>query len=259
MFYRVDYTLAVMAVGFVVGCAFSRRAEDVPASCLARRYYIAVAALAILRTLAFAASMVAPEHGPWSTVGGVLGDLMELLFAALFGLAVRRRDRREFLLEPQITAALCLSVAFAFALVGVGKAFSMEPMTEFFSQSGYSVPFLKFIVIAEVFGALGLLLPWAAPAAIVGLSIDMFGAVLTHVHNHDPLNDSTEAIALLIRLTALAILVAMRPHAGAPVRKFRQSLATVAAAGVLCLLLALAGSAAMRHLGPPPSVIPAPR
>ncbi len=52
-------------------------------------------------------------------------------------------------------------------------------MTEFFTQSGYSVTFLRFIVIAEIFGGIGLLLPWAFIPALAGLTIDMFGAVLT--------------------------------------------------------------------------------
>jgi hypothetical protein len=40
-----------------------------------------------------------------------------------------------------------MSIAFTFALAGIGKAFSVAPMTEFFTQSGYSVTFLKFFIV----------------------------------------------------------------------------------------------------------------
>ena len=39
-----------------------------------------------------------------------------------------------------------MGLAFTFALNGAGKALSMTSMTEFFTQSGYSVSFLKFII-----------------------------------------------------------------------------------------------------------------
>ena len=79
-------------------------------------------------------------------------------------------------------------------------------MREFFAQSGYPDAFLRFIITVEVFGALAMLIPNAVPAALAGLGIDMFGAVLTHIHNGDPLNDSTGAIAMLLRLGIFAVL-----------------------------------------------------
>ena len=148
-----------------------------------------------------------------------------------------------------------MALAFTFALVGVGKAFSMTPMTEFFTQSGYSIPFLKFIIIAEIFGGIGLLLPWAFLPALVGLTIDMFGAVLTHAHNGDPLNDSTDAIGMLIRLAAVAVLWAMRPQGERPSLNFRTSMIRVGATGIVCLLVALGGSVAMRHSGPSAAIV----
>jgi hypothetical protein len=59
----------------------------------------------------------------------------------------------------------------------------MQGMVEFFTQSGYSTPFLKFIIVAEVLGGMGLLIPWTVLPAITGLSVDMFGAIYTHIHN----------------------------------------------------------------------------
>jgi uncharacterized membrane protein YphA (DoxX/SURF4 family) len=147
-------------------------------------------------------------------------------------------------------------LAFTFALAGIGKAFSFVPMTEFFVQSGYSVAFLKFIVIAEIFGGIGLLLPWAVLPALIGLAVDMFGAVLTHIHNGDPLNDSTGAIGMLIRLMAVGVLFALRQRNGGAQPTVRSSVLRITAATITCLLIAVGGSVAARHLSPPtPGVI----
>jgi uncharacterized membrane protein YphA (DoxX/SURF4 family) len=258
MFYRVDYAAAVLLAGFLAGLLFSRKAEAIPRARLARGYYGLVASLLVLRTALFACTMLASQQALWSKAGGVTGDLVSLLFGALFGLALRRKDGREFLLHPDILATLCMTLAFTFATAGLGKAFSMTPMTEFFTQSGYSIPFLKFIIIAEVFGGIGLLLPWAFLPALLGLTIDMFGAVLTHLHNGDPLNDSTGAIGMLIRLAAVGVLWMMRPREEGTSRDLRSSLVRVGAIGGVCLLIAVGGGVAMRHATPSPSALVAP-
>lgn len=254
MFYRVDYTLAVMIAGLVVGTLFSARFARIPPSRAARTYYVCMAVLVVLRTAFFAFTLlaIAPRFG--TIAAGVLGDLLGFLFGAIFGLAVRRQNARELLLDRSVLAAISMMIAFTFAVAAVGKAFDMDPMTQFFNQSGYSADFLKFIVIAEIFGALGLLLPWSFFPALVGLSIDMFGAVATHVHNGDPLNDSTGAIGLLIRLAALGVLWTLRPRAGRPDRTVRSSLAISAATAIVCLLVAVAGSIVLRHLSPPATI-----
>lgn len=254
MFYRVDYATAVLLVGFLTGFLFSRSAEKIPSARLARRYHAAVAILLVLRTSVFAVTMLSAGNARWSTLGGLIGDLLAVLFGALFGLAARRSDGREFLVDPNVLAALIMSFAFTFTMAAVGKAFSMTPMTEFFTQSGYSIAFLKFIIIAEIFGGIGLLLPWSFLPALLGLTIDMFGAVLTHVHNGDPLNDSTGAIGMLIRLAALGLLWMMRPQVAAPARSFRISLVRVAAVGAICLLIAVGGSRALHHASPASAV-----
>jgi uncharacterized membrane protein YphA (DoxX/SURF4 family) len=125
-------------------------------------------------------------------------------------LAIRRQDARDFLTSSSILDAKCVALAFSFALAGIGKAFAMVPMTVFFSQSGYSVTFLKFIIIAEVLGVIGVLIPWTVMPALAGLAVDMFGALLTHVHNGDPLNDSTGAIGSLISIVLLGGLFTLR-------------------------------------------------
>jgi len=248
MFYRVDYALAVIFIGFIVGALFSGPAANVPPSRLARGYYVVIMCLLVLRTGTFVGTMFMSHTNSWSTAGGFIGDLLGFLFGALFGLASRRKDSREFMTSSPVFGALCITLAFTFALAGIGKAFSLAPMTEFFVQSGYSVAFLKFIVIAEIFGGIGLLLPWAILPALIGLAVDMFGAVLTHIHNGDPLNDSTGAIVMLIRLIAVGVLLALRQRNGGVLPTVRSSVLRTTAATITCLLIAVGGSVAVRHL-----------
>jgi hypothetical protein len=247
MFYRVDYLVVVLVTGFAVGALFSKATANIAAARLARVYYAIIAALLVLRTIGFAWSVIAPHSGYANTAMALVGDLLGVLFGAAFGLATRRRDSRDLLSERSILDAFCLAIAFTFPMAGIGKAFSMSAMTDFFTQSGYSIGFLKFITIAEVFGALGLLLPWARIPAWFGLTVDMFGAVLTHVHNGDPVNDSTGAIGMLIRLSVVAVLFELQRHqAERPIRVSRAIL-RVALATTLCLCMAFVGAMAMRQ------------
>jgi hypothetical protein len=258
MFYRVDYALAVLFAGFIGGVSFSRRTAAILPSRLARGYYVAVAILLVVRTAVFACTLLTTDQGFCGIAVGFTGDFAGFLFGALFGLAARRTDARKFLVDPSVLDALCMAIAFTFSMAAVGKAFSLAPMTEFFTQSGYSVAFLKFVVIAEIFGAVGLLLPWAIVPSLIGLTTDMFGAVVTHIHNGDPLNDSTGAIGLLIRHVAVGILWALRPRSGKSERTVRNSLFGVGAIAIACLLFAIAGSVAVRHLSPPVPAIASP-
>jgi uncharacterized membrane protein YphA (DoxX/SURF4 family) len=249
MFYRVDYMLAVLLLGFFVGFLLWKVFENIAPSRVGGGYYVAVAAVLLLRTGVFTCSMLISQQSIWGTLGGIAGDLNGLLFGVLFGLAVRRKDARTLLTDASVLGALCMGIAFTFALAGVGKAFSMTPMTEFFIQSGYSVSFLKFIVIAEIFGAIGVLLPWAFLPSLLGLTVDMFGAVGTHIHNGDPLNDNTGAIGLLIRLAAVGVLWLLSRR---PAYSVRRSMMTVAAAVLICLVAAVGGSTAVRHASAAP-------
>ncbi len=246
MFYRVDYMMAVLLAGFLAGVLSSKALEGTSPSRLGQRYYGIASVLLVLRTGLFACSMLLTDASFWSTLSGVTGDLLSLLFGFIFGVAARRSDARALLTVPTIIKTLCMILAFTFALAGIGKAFSMTPMTEFFTQSGYSVSFLKFIVIAEIFGAVGLLLPWAVVPSLLGLAVDMFGAVLTHIHNGDPLNDSTGAIGMLIRLVVVGVIL---EWSRLDSKGLRQSVLRVGGAALVCLAIAFAGSSTMRHAG----------
>ena len=183
----------------------------------------------------------------WTRAGGVIGDLLVISAGALFGLALRRGNAQKFLTRDAVLNALATPLAFTFAMGGASKAFSMGSMTEFFTQSGYSIQFLKFIAIAEILGGLGLLLPWSFAAAWIGLTVDMFGAVITHVHNADPLNDSTGALGMLIHLFALGVLVVLsrRTDGFGTVRK---ATSIMMATMIACFGVAIIGSVAVRHL-----------
>jgi len=247
MIYRVDYLLALIFAGLVFGAAFGRLAMKIQPSRLARIYFCTVVALLALRAAAFAAGMLLSSGTFWSTVSSATGDAGNFLFGALFGLATFRQDQRAFLLSTEIFSALYLSVALNFAIAGLGKAFSMEAMVPFFVQSEYSTSFLKFIVIAEVFGGMGLLIPWTMLPSLVGLSIDMFGAIDTHIHNGDPIHDSTGAVGMLIRLSIIAVLWVMRRPTQVKI-SMRASLISVALGAAVCAIVAFSGSALIRHI-----------
>ncbi len=121
MFYRVDYMLAVLLVGFLTGVLSSSFFENISPSRLGQGYYVVVAILLLLRTGLFACTMLLSHQSFWSILGGIVGDLISLLFGFLFGLAARRKDARILLKNPSILGALYMRLAFTFALVGIGK------------------------------------------------------------------------------------------------------------------------------------------
>ena len=119
----------------------------------------------------------------------------------------------------------------SFVLYAFGNLSHRAEMIAFFAQSGYPTAFLDLVSSVEILGGMALLVPWRrlVLAASFGLAVDMFGAVYTHLRNGDPLNDSTDAIAMLLRLAAIAAL-SVRGR-------------TVAAGAVAAALLAIAGAA----------------
>jgi len=261
MFYRVDYFLAVMLVGFVLGALFSRHIAQIGPSRIARSYLTVVVILLTLRCAIFVASLIWHQHF-WSISGGLISDISNFLFGALFGLSARRQDRRELLLDSSVYLALCLSIGIAFSIAGIAKIFYMKSMIEFFTQSGYSIVFLKCIIIAEAIGGIGFLLPWAMLPTLIGFTIDMFGAVYTHIHNDDPLNDSTGAIGMLIHLGVIAVIWTLRKRIAQAPASLRASFSKILTVALACIVVAVAGSALLRHPMPstPPSASnPAPR
>lgn len=248
MFYRVDYTFAVLLAGFLIGVGVSRRSSRFTAPVTARAYFAIVLVLLALRLVCLIGDIVQPQISAWNISLGVFLDISTLLFSLLFGLALRRADRYALLTDNAIFSALTLTTAFFFAMTGVGKAFSMDWMINFFHQSGYSAAFLKSVMIVEVFAALAVLVPATVMASTIVLTVDMFGAIYTHLHNGDPLNDSTDAIRELIYLAVIAILWSLRRNATHEAPR-RVPWLGIATCGAVCLLIAVAGGILMRHIG----------
>jgi uncharacterized membrane protein YphA (DoxX/SURF4 family) len=113
---------------------------------------------------------------------------------------------RSFVQLPYLLSGLCLSVAISFIGTEIGKVAHDAGMRQFFAQSGYSVWFLYFIIVAETVGAVGLLVPKTMLPAAFGLSVVMIGAIRTHLHNHDPFSDSLEALHLLMLLACILLI-----------------------------------------------------
>jgi uncharacterized membrane protein YphA (DoxX/SURF4 family) len=250
LLYTVQFTLAIMVAGFLLGCALSKPAVQLASPRLAHWYYRSVIVLLILGYPAAVANILFGQHRLLTTVSVVSGIAGSLLFGGIWGISVRRERPRELLAQPAILDALRMSVAFTFAIAGIGKAFNMTFMTEFFTQSGYSVTFLNFIMIGEVMGAVAFLLPWSFLPALAAFSIDMFGAIATHVHNHDPINDSAGAIILLVRLAAIGVVWHLQSEATNIRFGWGRTIARVASAGALCACVAIIGSSVLRHHAP---------
>ena len=91
MFYRVDYVFSVLGAGFLIGLFTGKRTSRFPASRVAQAYFYIVIALLALSSisLTFRLSL---GHGPAWT--GAISDLSGIVYGALFGIAVRRADRR---------------------------------------------------------------------------------------------------------------------------------------------------------------------
>jgi uncharacterized membrane protein YphA (DoxX/SURF4 family) len=243
----------VVLAGALVGALLSKWTSRIEPRRLARIYFVLIAVILALRTVAFVCGIVLANASIWNTIGAAIGDAGSFLFGALFGIAVLRTERREILCDPAVYSILCLSSGLGFVLSGYIKALYMQGMIEFFTKSGYSTSFLKFIMTIEVVGGIGLLIPWTVLSAIAGLSVDMFGAIYTHIHNGDPLNDSTGAIGALIRLGTIVALWAWRPRSGDVEGSVRRHFVAAGLGMAFCISAAVAGSALIRRLSPPPA------
>jgi len=142
-----------------------------------------------------------------------IGKGSNLIFAGVvtagwFGRKLPVRVSRETTGAPVIFAnsvvlGARLLMASYFVLTGATSLLLRQRAYHFFQTSGYSYPFFMFIEIAECAGALGLLIPFTARWAAIGLSLDMIGAIYTHFHNHfvwgepNPFSNSLDALKIL--------------------------------------------------------------
>ena len=201
------YLICINIGGFLLGWLGAPLLRKRSSSQIVRGFYWSTALLLAIYFTINIGVIVWHANKITKTFSMVFGIAYPTLFAAIFGLAIRRREIVSLLGQPMVLNAIRAAVALTFAIAGIGKAFNMPYMTQFFIQSGYSVTFLHFIMLAEVMGAVGFLLPWGFVPALIGFTVDMFGAIVTHVHNGDPLDDSAGAIAMLLRLATIAVLL----------------------------------------------------
>jgi len=245
MLFRVDYVVSLMLAGAIAAVLAGRRLAAVDARRVARGYLVATAAVVALRVVLFVVRYPLGIDWPPEPVRQAFGDLGCVLLGVAYGLAVLERMRGGFaavLRSSEVQFALCLSTGMGFVLAAMGGVFYIEAMRAFFAQSGYSATFLYFIKAVELAGGIALMLPWRwlNLAAAAGLAITMFGAIYTHVHNGDPLDDSTGAITMVLRLATIAVLLAGHRWRG------------VGLGVAVCAALAVAGSALVRGPAAPP-------
>lgn len=113
---------------------------------------------------------------------------------------------RAWLREPLTNGRTTRSaklLAASFLLAGTSKLFGAAPMRESFAAWGYSQRFRVFVGIAEVAGAIGLLLPATRRPAALGLSALMGGAIATHIANREVKN-ALPAVGMLVSAAKLA-------------------------------------------------------
>ena len=237
MFVRFDYFLALLVAGTIAGGSLARVGARFEPTRFARGYLAVVAAVTAIRAVAFVAAIVLGLTIVRAVGAGIWRDATTLLLGALYGLAavnVRRGGLTAFLSAPEVVFALRLTTGVAFVLVGFGDIFFIDGMMDFFARAGYTKQFLHFIMTIEVLGGVALLLPWRwlTLAATAGLTVDMFGAIYTHLHGGETIDECTQAIAMLLRLGTIAIL-----SMGAGRRRW----AIVGGCAVVCALVAVAG------------------
>jgi DoxX-like family len=104
-------------------------------------------------------------------------------------------------------------LAAIFVVQGVVLISLPEPMRIIFDELPFSRIFMVAIGILQVFGAVGLILPWAlniqprlTPLAAAGLTIIMIGAVMTHLMR----GEVAQAIPALIIMVLAAFIVYAR-------------------------------------------------
>ena len=101
-------------------------------------------------------------------------------------------------------------VALVFFLSGMFKATMSKERMAATGQTGvalYPLPFIRFIAVCKILGAVGIILPAAlriapllTPVAAIGLAIIMIGAAATHWKRKELRNVATNMVLLLLCL-----------------------------------------------------------
>ncbi|HEU0185473.1 MAG TPA: DoxX family protein [Blastocatellia bacterium] len=192
---------------------------------IARAFYILslLLSFAALTNTLLSVSGLLPLKGPFLSIHRALIYRLSLVIGAGLGSAVlmlantfghfkwrgTNEAVRSFISSPYLLKGICLSVSISYFAIEIGKAKYDAEMRQFFLGSGYPIWFMYFIMVAEVGGAIGLLMAKTVIPAASGLIIIMLGAIYTHYHNSDPFSDSLEAVHHLALLVCI-IIIALR-------------------------------------------------
>ncbi|MEZ5346890.1 MAG: DoxX family protein [Pyrinomonadaceae bacterium] len=95
-----------------------------------------------------------------------------------------------------ISWVLVVLLALGFLLASLGKLTGAQ--TQMFEQWGYPSWFAYIIGIAELAGAIGLLIPKFTKFAILGLTLIMIGAAFTHLANGESMQIIRPAIFAIL-------------------------------------------------------------
>ena len=117
-------------------------------------------------------------------------------------------EARSWLREParkgaSTTPTSAKVLAGTLLLSGAAKLFGAKPIAQSFEDWGYPRTFMYAVGIAEVAGAIGLLVPETRRVAALGVTALMGGAIATHV-SHDESAKSLPAVGTLITAAKLA-------------------------------------------------------
>lgn len=149
----------------------------------------------------------------WIVIGTGLSSALMIMTALAVGAKSRiNKATCSFITSPFVLRGLCLSVSISFICTEIGKIAHDGEMRQFFVQSGYTVWFLYFIIVAETICATGLLFSRSLLVSAFVLMLIMIGALTTHLHNRDPFYDSLEALHLLIILACIVLIRLLGPR-----------------------------------------------
>jgi uncharacterized membrane protein YphA (DoxX/SURF4 family) len=109
----------------------------------------------------------------------------------------------EWLARRDLLLGLSGLMALTFFVAGAGKVGAVKPSPENFTRWGLSPTVMRAVGALEILGAIGLLIPRAAPFAAVGLCLLMLGAIRIGVTYKEPLHIALPAV--LIALLALVV------------------------------------------------------
>lgn len=94
-------------------------------------------------------------------------------------------------------------MAAYFICSGLSKVVGFSGILVFFQLSGYSIPFLDFIIAFEIISGIALLFKRTATIAALLLLVEMGGVTFTHYHNYfkyqipEPFSNSLDSIKML--------------------------------------------------------------